>query len=396
MWRRLLVAALVVSAVVLPLTSACAQSSSDARGIAVLDADSGKVRWTRAAPAGATFQAGKAGDDLVVVTARICKEFEDEGDPEPMVQAYDERRGAQRWRAVAGGVLASPRWSQPASPVDVGGSGVVVLIGVGPGTRARGVGVPSGAPKWSGEAASSVIGVSDDLVFWGTGGSSPMRATSRRSGREVFEFPRAPDPAWTSRFEVVAADERNVLVANGSFTGRSGSDPLGPTTFFLLDARSGTELGRFPSADPRLLFSGVAMGHGVFVYSERGDVVARSLDDGSEVWRRSFTEQRPLIPTSNRDVVVVATDGGGLEALDLETGKVRWTSTDALVRAADDDTLLVIGISGIDRRIRAVDLASGRLRWSRNLPAAMPGNVSQVAFAVRDDTVVLTDACDLG
>jgi outer membrane protein assembly factor BamB len=103
-----------------------------------------------------------------------------------------------------------------------------------------------------------------------------------------------------------------------------------------------------------------------------------------------------LIEASTDDVVVVGTRGNGLRALDLRTGAHEWTRSDALVRASDDRTVLTIGTSGTDRRFRAVDLDSGRVRWSRALPVSMPGNVSEVSFAVHGDTVVLTDACDLG
>jgi outer membrane protein assembly factor BamB len=282
--------------------------------------------------------------------------------------------------------------------VDVGAAGVVVVGGGRYGADVRGVALRDGKEVWVADADNHELGVSSALVFTAVGErpNSVLRASSRRTGKEEFTFPTAPDGAWTETFDVVAADAETVVVANGGYSGRRGSDPLGPTTFFVLDAHTGEERSRFESADPRLLFSGLAMGHGLLVYSERGSIVARALDDGSTIWRRSFHGERPLISASTSDRVVVATADHTLRSLDLRTGAHRWRVSNSLVRAYDERTAIVIRTTGTDRGLRAVDMESGDVRWSRQLPGSLPGNVSQVAFAVDGDTVVLTDACDLG
>ena len=382
---------------------------SASRGITVLDADSGHVRWTRKPSPGLTFQRGQTGNGIVVATEQVCTEYGDSG-PAPVVRAFDVERRTERW-SLPGYVFPQ---------VDFGAAGVVVIVGGEYPSEVRGVALKSGATVWAADQASTgvVVGVSDTLVFATVGEpkSRVLRASSKRTGKVSFEFPRTPDPAWTDWFNVVAADSTTVVVANGGYSGRRGSEPLGPTTFFVLDSRTGAERARFSADDPQLRSSGVAMGRGVLAYSERGSIVARDLDDGSVTWQRSFSDEQPEIVASTKDLVVFSAQPDveqrvgatvdaadrRIRALDLRSGATRWAVRDAMVRASDDRTIVAIGPfrspsrSGADRRVRAIDLATGRLRWSRSLPASMPGDTWQHAFAVHGDAVVVTDACDLG
>ncbi|HEX3456149.1 MAG TPA: hypothetical protein VHS03_16120, partial [Gaiellaceae bacterium] len=253
---------------------ASAATPGPERGIAVLGADTGDVRWTRTAADGLTFQGGTAGTGVVIATERTCKEGEDDGDPEPVLRAFDSARASLRWSTPGYGVATRPMIWGPVPRVDVGANGVVVVGGGRYGPDVRGVALRSGKPVWTAGPESHELGVSSSLVFAAVdeGPSSVLRASSRRTGREAFAYPAAAtagDPAWTDDFDVVAADAHTVVVANGGYFGRSGSEALEPTTFFVLEGATGEELSRFDSADPRLTFSGVAMGHGLLVFSER-------------------------------------------------------------------------------------------------------------------------------
>ncbi|WP_267244229.1 protein kinase domain-containing protein [Streptomyces sp. PR69] len=64
-------------------------------------------------------------------------------------------------------------------------------------------------------------------------------------------------------------------------------------------------------------------------------------------------------------LLVTAPGGGRLEALDPESGAVRWqleTASYATVEYAGDDTVLLVAADGL---VRAVDAATGQERWAR-------------------------------
>ncbi len=102
-----------------------------------------------------------------------------------------------------------------------------------------------------------------------------------------------------------------------------------------------------------------------------GGVVALALGTGEERWRAMLGRSVRNSPAVDGGVVVVATDGAGIVALDAGTGAARWEvdlgegidATQSALWAAPtirDGTVYV----GTQRRMAAIDLQTGELRWS--------------------------------
>lgn len=115
------------------------------------------------------------------------------------------------------------------------------------------------------------------------------------------------------------------------------------------------------------------------------ELVARTVDTGSEQWRtnvRSNVEQ-PVAYAS--DSVVISTNLTELIAVDASSGTERWSVTTA-APAANAPTIVdgevYAGIGSISGRILSVSLVDGTERWHTDLPAVPHGSV-----AVGENTV---------
>jgi outer membrane protein assembly factor BamB len=185
---------------------------------------------------------------------------------------------------------------------------------------------------------------------------------------------------------------------------RSGPDPIGPTTFLVLDAATGKERKRFLSADPAINFSDFAIVDGALVYAENGDALARDLTTGQVRWSRHATFPRPLqdggVPwmriqlSADHSTVFTSGARGIAEVLDPRTGTVLWNARDRFLRAAEGrDAVFEDGAP----RLESVAARSGRLRWARGAPAALrthPGIPTNVGLD--DGSMVVSATCDDG
>ena len=120
-------------------------------------------------------------------------------------------------------------------------------------------------------------------------------------------------------------------------------------------------------------------------------VVCLDADAGSVRWvrplcaslqspRESSNFATHLIPTIHRDALFCTTDFGALASMDLEDGSIRWITTwpvnDEEIESVDAVRVapvcasgdLVFAISPHSGEVHAMDVLTGRIHWSRELP----------------------------
>jgi outer membrane protein assembly factor BamB len=255
---------------------------------------------------------------------------------------------------------------------------------------------------------SQAMTASSSLVFAATSavrprpGQSPpgIDAYERTTGKLRWTFDIHPDPQWTTSFEVVAADDRMVVVVNGGFRDRINGVPAAPIIFFVIDAQTGTELSRFDAGDPAVSFSNFSITDGALGYAEGASVLARDLATGSVRWRQQVGETEFPTSTSNKPTVLLAVasdeqtvfahngnQAHPLIAFDARSGVTRWSSSGLRFRSADAQST-VLSTLGETSRLTVYDTITGSPRWERPLP--LYGNV-----ALGGNRVATTPACDM-
>ena len=205
-------------------------------GIAVLDIRSGLELWTVLPSDRLSYFYARPGKDVIVAKAGTCA-ADEEGMHESRLVAFDARTGRQRWITPSDAVTVD--WITPAArayqaTVPVDAQGVVVTWGAAARRECRDSAREPGSAF--GHAPMSTASVRRSR--WssrrtGTNGQSELcSAIDRRNGNERWQR-----SGWQGAFQVVAADERTVVVANGDLN----RQPTGTVTFIVLDARTGKQ-----------------------------------------------------------------------------------------------------------------------------------------------------------
>ncbi|MDP9868472.1 MULTISPECIES: outer membrane protein assembly factor BamB family protein [Streptosporangium] len=150
----------------------------------------------------------------------------------------------------------------------------------------------------------------------------------------------------------------------------------GPGSFHALDARTGRRRWRHP-VGPSSTFV-VAKRRVILVDGETA--VGLDTVSGRELWHfhsaDTFSISRPVIDGAT---VYIDDAGGTVHALDVATGRRRWSvrtgaAKDGSHRATTAAAGKVVYVIGADRRLRALDAATGARRWNTLLgsPVAFP------------------------
>jgi outer membrane protein assembly factor BamB len=359
-----------------------------------------------------------------------------------------------RWTAVVGGhpsappIAADGRVFVSVADLDVGAGGGVVALDLetgarlwrfAPGEDVRGavavvdgvvavagasgtvhvVDASSGAPLWSRDlgaglpinttvlhAAPTVV---DGIVYIGV--QRNLAAIDLHTGEVMWRGDPAPDGIWLSTRAAVAMAEGLVV----------GSVARGTSGAFAWDRFDGGERWRLAGPDSTGIQASPVVGDGlVYMANASSQVMAVEPATGVERWRHTL-----LDGAGNWDYAVMATPAlaGGLlvvptmlddlVALDAATGAERWRlragdgalhDAHARTRSASFPsppiaTGDVVWSAGGDGLLRAIDLDSGRLRWSFALGVPGHGGVSaagdQLLIATFDGTVraMVHDSC---
>jgi outer membrane protein assembly factor BamB len=253
---------------------------------------------------------------------------------------------------------------------------------------------------WSKPAdADAPLAVTNNLVITTSRQSDPVdtfRALDRRTGRVRWE-----SPTWNDRFDIIAANQRYVVVATG---GLSSQPYTGPVTVVVLDARTGREQGRFDAGAPKLFyFNDVAIRDGLLIYAQDSSITARQLPNGDPDWRRRFTERGSAenLARSTDDATVFALGSGAeprVTALDAATGRERWSRNDGSFRTAGPSSV-VFAQAHPGRTLIGVDVSSGARTWRYEAPPMLAPDglgAADLAVASAGGRVAISNGCDTG
>jgi MYXO-CTERM domain-containing protein len=136
---------------------------------------------------------------------------------------------------------------------------------------------------------------------------------------------------------------------------------------------------------------------------DRGGLVALDLLTGVEKWRYATTFQVRSAPAIGGDLVVVALENGEVHAVSLVTGQRVWqhdaaAGLDSLAASLWSSPTIADGLVyvAIQGRMTALDLADGRLAWSRDRTPTYPWLGTLAAVSVAGGTAIANYARDEG
>ncbi len=121
---------------------------------------------------------------------------------------------------------------------------------------------------------------------------------------------------------IIAADGYGAVVAVDRFTGKR----IWQAQFDKAAGKGFSLSGFLDRSDPSFVSGGVGIGEGLALLgTTRGDVVALSVADGTEMWRSNVGTEIGSVPTADNGRVFAQSIDGKLTALDSLTGEELWT-----------------------------------------------------------------------
>ncbi len=236
------------------------------------------------------------------------------------------------------------------------------------GGKFHAVQISDGKERWSFDAGAGIYGnatIDGDAVYFAADngrlckldrhmGAEIWHADIGGSGIRSLPTPAGGDWDFTNAATVVA----NSTVFIGSADG----------VFHALDAANGKSLWTF-KAGGKFRAAALVVGDRVYAGATDNFVYAFDRRNGAPLWRVDTGSSVTTTPVLAGDKLVIGTrDQALLFALDANTGKKIWTvffwlswveSSPVLA----DDGLLYIGSSD-SRRVRVIEPATGRVRWT--------------------------------
>lgn len=129
--------------------------------------------------------------------------------------------------------------------------------------------------------------------------------------------------------------------------------------------------------------------------NDAGDLAALRASDGGLVWRVSLASALVVPPAAGLDRVYVGLDGGRLTSIDLASGQTAWTRTlpGRITGLAPADGQLIVGTTA--NAVFSLDLATGRQRWRWRVGGDVAGAAASddrhVYFTARDNLLRAVD-----
>ena len=167
-------------------------------------------------------------------------------------------------------------------------------------------------------------------------------------------------PAVTERY-VYAGDSRGRLVA--------------------LDRETGDSIWKVKTGDA--VSSGIDAAYGMLLYGTRnGEIVARNVTDGAELWRSKVSSEVLAVPKMNADTVLVQTIDGHLYGLARETGERLWvygTNVPVLTLRGTSSPVIYhqLALAGFSNgKLVAINMADGIPVWEKQV--AVPAGRSEL------------------
>lgn len=191
--------------------------------------------------------------------------------------------------------------------------------------------------------------------------------------------------------QVVAADGYGTVVAVDRFSGKRNWR----VRFDQLSEGFLSSLNFIDRKDPSFVSGGLGSGSGmVFLGTTKGEVIALSLLDGSQVWRSQLDTEIQCIPVYADGKVFVQSVNDRVTALDEKTGELIWTydnqSPILTLRGTSSPTvvngLVITGIA--NGKIIALRAENGEPVWEHRV--MLPEGRSELERMVDVDAVPLS------
>lgn len=191
---------------------------------------------------------------------------------------------------------------------------------------------------------------------------TPTIVWDKSVGNGVEQFYSDLSPVWDGS-AVYAADRKGIVKALELESGKEiWSVDLSKRTGFL-------------SANLSALLSGglTVSGNHIYIGTERGTVIALNKEDGSVVWDVEVAGEALSRPVANDGLVIVHTSNGMLQALDENSGEIKWTvnmDTPSLSLRGESAPSIAYGaaiVGGDNGRVSAVLLSQGQLIWQQRI-----------------------------
>lgn len=200
----------------------------------------------------------------------------------------------------------------------------------------------------------------------------PTQVWSSSVGSGVGDFYSRLQPAYQN--SVVYAAERDGKVK-------------------AMDAENGKQLwqvnladkrGFLSSSTPAVLSGGLTVeGEALYVGSERAQLYALNVADGSLIWRITTAGEVLSRPVVADNLVLVTTGNGLLQAIDRQSGDILWTANlemPALSLRAESSPAVAHGaaiVGGSNGRVNAILLDQGAFIWQQRI--AQPGGATEIS-----------------
>jgi outer membrane protein assembly factor BamB len=269
--------------------------TSESGIVFALDLDSGEERWHVA-----------LGSDVGAATPLVAGGLVILGDRGGILHALDVATGAERWRATLDGAVAG------AAAL----AGGLVLVGTESGS-AYGLEPSDGQVRWRaslpGGVSRSIAATADAAYYPLAGGRFVALRTS--DGSRLWLATLATD-----------GDGGTPTIVEGIVFAPVGldTDDVSARALVALDAVDGRVLWRRASPAGKVLYAPAVAGGVAYVVAEDETVVALEASTGAEYWTATTGAPNDALPAVWQSMVVVATTGGTMQALDTETGALLW------------------------------------------------------------------------
>jgi outer membrane protein assembly factor BamB len=228
------------------------------------------------------------------------------GDRAGVVHALAVGDGGERWRTSVGGPI-------PGAAAAARGA-VIVATETG---SAFAIDPANGNVRWRTELPGGVtrsIAATDEMVY------VPAAAGCLVALRSVDGT-----LAWQARI-ASAGEGGTPTVADDLVFAPTGLDVPDPSAraLVVLDASDGTERWRRTSPSGDVVYAPAVRDGRAWIVSEDETVVAVDATTGTLLWTATTGAPNDALPAVWDTTVFVATTGGNLEALDTESGALRW------------------------------------------------------------------------
>ncbi|MFB4317589.1 serine/threonine-protein kinase [Actinomadura sp. 21ATH] len=268
-------------------------------------------------------------------------------------------------------------WSY--APEDGGGfgkgpavAGGLVLVGKGgSGGMVTALDARTGEKRWS-----AALPTSAGVQRWEVAGHGGVGLTGGLSRCTAFDLATGKS-RWSVSYDR-AGDSRPVLGGGlVHIVGTVGERIESGDWLVAYDALTGTERWRFDASE-RILGNPVVLGGTVFVFAEDGTGYGLDTATGQPRWRRTLAERpQDLWPHVAGDGGFHVLAGDTLHSLDAATGRTRWQ---ARVEAAGHTGSPAVTVAGgrtfvpSGGAVKAYESATGRPLWTFALPAGAGRN----------------------